>query len=237
MSTKEGTDIVRRAKTNNISVTTETCPHYLLLKKKHLEQLGPYGKVTPPIRGTVDDINALWQGLLDGTIDFIASDHAPHPRDEKEPGWENIFAADGGVIGVQTMLPLMLTQVNKGRISLTELVNLTSMNPAKVFNLYPRKGIIQIGSDADLNVIDLKKEFVIRAEDQYSNIDYTPYEGWKVKGIPILTIVRGKIVVYEGEVLAKQGCGEWVIPSGRISASTGFTTETREAGKRKEIKE
>jgi len=212
MSTAEGAELVRTAKARRGGVSAETCPHYLLLRKKHLEKLGPYGKINPPVRGTEADISALWRGLIDGTVDCLATDHAPHPTEEKEPGWDRIFDAAPGAIGVQTMLPLMLTQVNEGRIPLGALVRATSMNPARLFGLYPRKGVIQIGSDADLNVVDMRREAVIRAEEQYSKITHTPFDGWKVKGAPIQTLIRGETVSREGEVVAKPGHGEWLKP-------------------------
>jgi dihydroorotase-like cyclic amidohydrolase len=131
---------------------------------------------------------------------------------EKEVGWENIFEAAPGVIGVQTMLSLMLTSVNEGRLSLCKMVELTSMNPAKIFNLYPRKGIIQLGSDADLVIVDMDRKGTIRAEDQHSKMPFTPYDGWEVQGIPEITILRGEVAARDGEPTVTPGYGEWLRP-------------------------
>ena len=212
LSTKEGAELIRTAKRNRQAVTAETCPQYLLLEKTHLEKLGPYGKINPPVRGTKEDIAALWLGLRDGTVDCIATDHAPHLIEEKELGWKNIFDSAPGVIGVQTMLPLMLTEVNRGRLSLTKLVELTSANPAKIFNIYPRKGSIQIGSDADLVIINLKKRSTIRIEDQQSKMPFTPYNGWKIQGTPRVTIVRGQVAAEDGKVRVDPGYGKLIKP-------------------------
>ena len=215
VSSVAGVDIIKRAKNNGRKVTAETCPHYLMLKKSDLERLGPYGKINPPVRGTKKDINGLWMGLLKGSIDCISTDHAPHLIQEKEVGWENIFEAAPGVIGVQTMLPLMLTEVNNGLLSLMKLVELTSTNPAKIFNVYPKKGTIQVGSDADLVVIDMEKKGVIRTEDQFSKMPFTPYNGWQIQGCPMMTMIRGEIVAENGEIKAEPGYGEWIKPKNK----------------------
>jgi dihydroorotase-like cyclic amidohydrolase len=183
-----------------------------MLGKSDLDRLGPYGKINPPVRGTRKDMEGLWTALSRGVIDCIATDHAPHLMAEKEVGWENIFEAAPGAIGVQTMLPLMLTSVNEGRLSLCKMVELTSMNPAKIFNLYPRKGIIQLGSDADLVIVDMDRKGTIRAEDQHSKMPFTPYDGWEVQGIPEITILRGEVAARDGEPTVTPGYGEWLRP-------------------------
>jgi allantoinase len=212
LSTKEGAEIIRNAKKNGVKVTSETCPHYLLIKREKLGQMGPYGKVNPPIRGTVYHINALWEGIHNGTIDCIATDHAPHTIQEKEVGWENIFNAAPGVIGVQTMLPLMLTEVNKNNLSIMKLVELVSTKPAKTFNLYPKKGILFVGSDADIVIVDLKKKGTIKNNTQKSKMAYTPYHGYPIQGLPETTIVRGEIIIEKGKLVTNAGLGKWIQP-------------------------
>ncbi len=212
VSTVEGAELIGKARASGQEVTSETCPHYLMLGNSDLDRLGPYGKINPPVRGTWKDMEGLWTALSRGVIDCIATDHAPHLMAEKEVGWENIFEAAPGVIGVQTMLPLMLTSVNEGRLSLCKMVELTSMNPAKIFNLYPRKGIIQLGSDADLVIVDMDRKGTIRAEDQHSKMPFTPYDGWEVQGVPEITILRGEVAVRDGEPTVTPGYGEWLRP-------------------------
>jgi dihydroorotase len=157
-------------------------------------------KVNPPIRNK-DDTEQLWRAVIDGTIDNIATDHSPHAPVEKVR--DNVWEVLAGSVGVETQVPLMLTQVNEGRFSLARYVQLSSENPARLFGVYPRKGAIQIGSDGDLVIVDLKKEWEIKAEALHSKTKITPYDGWKVKGMPIYTIVRGNIVMDHGEIVSK----------------------------------
>ena len=212
LSTLAGMEKVKEAKDGFLDVTAETCPHYLLLDEADLKRLGPYGKINPPVRGKSEDIEGLWRGLGNGTVDCIATDHAPHLISEKDVGWDDIFEAAPGVIGVETMLPLMLTEVNRGRLPIEKLVELTSTNPAKIFNLYPRKGSIHLGSDADLIIVDMEKKGHIHSESLHSKMPFTPYEDWSFKGAPETTIIRGEVVIDDGELLVKPGYGKWIKP-------------------------
>lgn len=209
MSTSGGSDLVRSAKQAGISVTAETCPHYLLLTQEDMKKHGPYGKMNPPLRFSSDN-EGLWNGLNDGTVDIICTDHAPQTPDEKEPGWDDIWACKGGIIGVETMLPLILSQVNSGRISLNRASCTMSANPAKIFGLYPKKGAIQVGSDADLVIVDPKKEMTIEEDKLHTKTKKTAFAGRKLSGVPIMTIVRGYVVAEDGEVVGKPGFGQWL---------------------------
>jgi allantoinase len=160
MSTAGAAEIVKRAKEQGQSISAETCPHYLLLTAEDMKKLGPYAKMNPPLRSQ-EDQDSLWNAIADGTIDIISTDHAPQLPEEKESGWEDVWSSKGGLIGVETMLPLILTQMNAGRIKLERLVQCMSENPAKLFGLYPQKGVIQVGSDADLTIVDLRRKSVI----------------------------------------------------------------------------
>jgi allantoinase len=202
-------EAVRRAKMKGVRVTAETCPHYLLLTKKDGEKLGPYAKTNPPLRSR-SDMEALWTGLRDGTIDVVSSDHCPYTKEEKDVGWEDIFDARPGMPGLDTSIPLMLTQVNRGSISLEKLVELYSGNPAKTLGIYPKKGALLIGSDADITVVDLAKEEVIKRDKLYTKSKMTMFEGFKVKGIPIATFVRGELVMQDHEIVGKPGHGKFV---------------------------
>jgi len=208
MSSKEGVQLVKEAKEKGINVTAETGPHYLLLDCNYMKKVGSILKMNPPIRSR-ENGEALWKGLLDGIVEVIATDHSPHSPEEKIK--ENIWEAIPGFTGVETSVPLMLTQVNEGRLSINSYVKLASENPARLFNLYPRKGTIQVGSDADFTIVDMEREGVIQSEKLHSKTKITPFDGWRVKGLPIYTIVRGRIVMKDGEVIGKPQ-GEFIRP-------------------------
>jgi len=159
------------------------------------------------------DVEELWIGLNDGIVDIIASDHAPYTKEEKEAGRDDIWKAPAGAPTIETMLPLLLNKVNEGKISLETLTKATSEQVAKIFGLYPKKGVIQVGSDADLVIVDLNRTMKIDKEKMYSKArENTPYDGWKLKGWPIMTMVRGEVVMEDGEVIGKQGYGSFVSP-------------------------
>jgi len=207
MTAAGAVDVVEWAQAMGQAVTGETSTNYLLFTRETMEERGPYAKVDPPLRGKDDQLR-LWEALNDGTIDVLASDHAPYTKEEKERGWENIFDAPSGGVVIETTLPLMLDAVNRDMISLERLVETFSTNPAMMNGLYPRKGDIVLGADADLVVADMGKPFHIRGDDLQTIQKITPYEGMKGKGAPILTMVRGEIVYEDGQVVGKPGYGE-----------------------------
>jgi len=209
-STREAMDTIRLAKQNGLKVTAETCPQYLTLTTEVMKKAGPYAKINPPLRSSTD-VNAMWNAVKDGTVDIIGSDHAPFPKDEKDVGWTDIWRAPAGMPQLETMVPLLLTKVNEGRITIERLVQVMSENPAKIFGLYPRKGAIRIGSDADFTIADLKKRKTIRKEEMHTKgRSVTVYDGWEVKGVPTATIVRGQIVMDESGVVGKVGYGQFL---------------------------
>jgi len=213
VSCPQGIDLIYQRKMEGQRLTSETGPHYLALSEDDMERLGPYIKFAPPARSKAET-EQLWQQLADGRIDALGSDDGAHEKENKERGWENIWEAGSGAIGVETMLPVMLSEgVNRSRISLQRLVSLLSENPAKIFGIYPQKGAIQPGSDADLVIVDIKKEYVIEAEKLHSKEKHTPYDGLKVKGMPVLTMVRGEVVMEKGQVIGRPGYGNSVAPS------------------------
>jgi allantoinase len=210
ISTAEGVRLVGAAKRGKVDVTTETCPHYLSLTRADVLKFGPYLKMNPPLR-TEADLLALWRGLGNGTVDMITSEHAPGEADEKEIGWENIWDAWGGIPSIETMLPVVLSEgVNKGRIKIDKAAKVLAENPARRFGLYPKKGHIAIGADADFVVVDLSMEKKVKASDLHYKVGWTPYEGWIMKGWPTATIVRGQVVAKEGQILAKEGQAQFV---------------------------
>ncbi|MEM3061761.1 MAG: amidohydrolase family protein, partial [Candidatus Bathyarchaeia archaeon] len=178
--------------------------------KEDLKKHGPYLQVNPSLKSK-EDREALWRGLADGTIDIVTSDHYAPLKSEKEIGWKNAWEVEGGVPGVETTLMLLLSEgLNKHRISLERLIDAFCTRPAKIYGIYPMKGVIQLGSDADIALIDIKKEFKIRADKLHYKVDWTPYEGIKIKGLPILTMVKGEILMKDGEVWRKPELGKFI---------------------------
>lgn len=210
MSTAEGVQIVRKAKRRGVKVTTETCPHYLTFTRDDMKKQGPYLKMNPSLKGR-KDVQALWRGLRHGSVDIVTSEHAPGTREEKEVGWNDIWKAWGGVPAIETMLPVLLSEgVNKRRLSLSTLQRVCSESPAKIFGIYPRKGSIRKGADADLTIVDLKARRKVRAENLHYKVGWTPYEGWTMKGWPILTMRRGEVIYEDEQVVGKPGYAEFI---------------------------
>ncbi len=210
LSTKEGLNIIRWAKSHGINVSTETCPQYLVFTTEDFKKLGSVLKIAPPLRKE-EDLEELWKGLKDGSIDFICTDHAAgkYPEEKSSPDiWKNY----AGIPGTQLVVPSILHYgYHKGRLSLAEIQKLMSENAAKRYGLYPQKGTIQIGSDADFSVVDLDKEWTVEPSKLESKGKYSPFAGNKFKGKIYMTIIRGEIVYREGEgVIGKRGYGQFV---------------------------
>jgi allantoinase len=212
VSTPAAARLVAAARNAGVAASLETCPHYLALDETDLEQLGPIAKCAPPLRPRAM-VEALWQAVLDGGIDCIASDHSPCPPEAKEAGRADIWRAWGGIVGVQTLMPVLLTEgVHRRRLPLTELVRLTSANPARLFGLHPRKGAMRVGSDADLVLVDLEREWVLTAEQLLTRWPISPFVGRAFRGWVAATLVRGVVVYQDGRVLAQPGHGQPVRP-------------------------
>lgn len=210
MSTPGGLEMMRRAKDEGRPVSCEVNPWALFLGSwENVEKLGPYclGFWVPE-----QHVAALWKGIEDGTVDLVGTDHAPHTKEEKDIGWKDMWKSPGGEPQIQDYLKLFLTAVNDGKLTLDKLVRITSYNPARIFGVCPRKGIIQPGSDADIVIVDMDREETITNETTYTKVGWTPYHGRKVKGAPVYTILRGKVVMQEGKVIGKPGDGEFVTP-------------------------
>lgn len=181
-------ELIRRAKAAGVDITAETCPHYLLLDRVDYGRLGPVLKAFPPVRER-EDRKKLWEGMLDGTIDMIATDHAPHTKEEKSG---DIWRAMAGVAGVEISARLMLTEVAEGRLSLERLVALMSEGPARVWNLEGR-GKIGEGYGADLTLVDPERTGVIRNDDLHGKTNVTAFEGIRTVGMPVASVVKGKV--------------------------------------------
>ncbi len=198
---------IRDEKKNGTKIYVETCPHYLTLSYE--SQKGYLAKVMPPIR-TLKDVDTIWKEIQAGTIDTIGTDHVANQLKLKLAG-NDVWDALAGFPGIGTMLPLLISEgVNKNKMTLQQLVQLTSLNAAKIFGMFPKKGILQKDSDADIVIIDMKKENKVSSQLLDGFSDYTVYEGWNLKGWPVKTLVRGEIVAEDFKIVGKQGFGKFV---------------------------
>ncbi|MFE8695250.1 dihydroorotase [Cytobacillus sp. FJAT-53684] len=197
ISTKESVRVVRDAKRAGIKVTAEVTPHHLLLCEEDIPGLDTNYKMNPPLRGAADRA-ALIEGILDGTIDFIATDHAPHTAEEKAEGMQ---LAPFGIVGLETAFPLLYTHfVEKGIFTLKQLIDFLTVKPAEAFKL--ASGKLEVGAAADIVLLDLNHTEEINPEQFLSKGKNTPFAGWECKGWPVLTIVNGKIAWNKGSVTA-----------------------------------
>jgi dihydroorotase (multifunctional complex type) len=187
----------------------ETCPQYLYLVEDDVRERGPWLKFAPPPR-TKSEMAELRRLLNTGLIDTVATDHAPYGRDSKEEGLGDMWMAPNGVPGLETFLPLLLNGVNQGWLSLERLAAATAETPARIYGIYPRKGALQPGSDADMVIVDLKEKRTIRDEDQVTACGWTPYHGLRVEGWPKMSIIRGRVVMEDDQVLSVEGSGSFI---------------------------
>lgn len=212
MSTGIGALLIEAAKKEGGHVTAETCAHYLTLNAQDaMTERGSFAKIAPPLR-TKRDNEILWEKLESGAVDFIATDHAPYEiATEKAAEGMNIWTSFPGIPGTETMVPIIVSEgYNKGRLSLHRLVEVLSTSPAIHYGLYPKKGAMLVGSDADFTVIDLEKEWVVDEAKTQCKAKYTPFHGMKLKGGIDRTIVRGKVVYENGEIVGQPGYGQFV---------------------------
>lgn len=211
LSTEKGLKYIKMAREEGQKVYAETCPQYLVLDEtKYLNEGAKY-IMSPPLRKKEDN-KALWIGLKDGSISTVATDHCPFfYKTEKEPAESDFTKCPNGAPGVEERIPIIFSEgVMKGRISLNKFVEVTSTNPAKLFGIYPKKGEIAVGSDADITVIDPGKEVTLSKNILHENVDYTPYEGIRLTGYPIITIVRGKVLVKNSQFFGEKGYGKYL---------------------------
>ncbi len=227
MSTGIGARLIAQAKRRGLKVTSEVCPHYLVLNAPEaMTEYGAMAKIAPPLR-TKQDNAELWEGLANGSVDFVATDHAPYkiqankdqdevPVEKDAPGM-NIWTAFPGIPGTETMVNILVSEgYNKGRLTLEKLVEVLSKNAAVHYGLFPKKGAMAMGSDADLTIIDLKKEWAIHKDVSFMKNKYTPLHGMKLKGKVVKTVVRGTLVYEEaadelqGKILVKPGFGKHI---------------------------
>ena len=192
VSTELSVDLIRHAKKRGVKVTAETCPHYFSLTEDACDGFNTLAKVNPPLR-TKRDVEAVIEGLKDGTIDIIATDHAPHHMDEKNVEFD---LAASGMVGFETALPLVITYLVKpGHLTMKQVVEKMCVNPSRILGL--NKGTIEIGKPADIIVVDIDEENVVEVQKFASKSKNSPFDGFKLKGAVYCTIVGGKVVVRE----------------------------------------
>jgi dihydropyrimidinase len=218
LSSRVGLERIKAAQAEGRRVWTETCPQYLLLSDAEMERWGPLAKIGPPLRpADGPDRDALWQGSAQGHIATVGSDHSARAKRFKEPGWQNVFVdREGrpipfGSPSVETLVPLVYSEgvVRRG-LGLPWMARVLAENPARIFGLFPRKGAIRVGADADLTIIDPDAEWAITVSDHHSMAGWTLYEGWKVRGRPWMTLLRGQPLLNRGRLEQSPGFGRYL---------------------------
>jgi dihydropyrimidinase len=211
LSSKAALEACHRARARGVPVYVETRPLYIYLTSERFsEEDGAKYVGNPPLRDS-SDVEALWNGLWDGDIQTFCTDHAPWKLDEKLDPALDVSSFRPGVADLETLLPMLFSEgVGKGRISIHRFVEVTSTNAARLFGLFPQKGTIAVGSDADITIWDPSITRAVDARVMETNSDYSPYEGWEVTGWPVITISRGEVVYQNGEVVAEPGRGRLV---------------------------
>jgi allantoinase len=211
VSSPVSADLVRREKRHGRPATMEICPHHLLLDLDDLVRLGPYGACAPALRER-RLVERLWDSVLDGTADCLVSDHSAYPAAEKDPGWQDIFEALLGCQVIQETVPLVLDEAFHRRgMPLDAFVRFSSTNAARIAGLYPRKGSLLPGSDADVAIYDLEGEWQVDARNQqFSKNPWSPFDGRRVGARVVRTLVRGETVYADGEILAAPGSGRFL---------------------------
>lgn len=215
VSSRDGLAQVVAAERRGVRATCEALVAHLLLDDRAYDRYGNLAVLSPPLR-TPDHVRALWDGIARGEIDCIGSDHAPHTAEEQAR--RNVWEAVGGWVGVETTLPLMLAQVAGGRLTLERFVQLASENPARIYGLYPRKGSLQVGADADLVLVDLDRQWTLDQRQLHSKHPVTPFDGWTVAGKLVATFLRGRCIVRDGE-LVSEPTGAMLSPGVRTDSS------------------
>ncbi len=210
----EALEKVRQARNKGLPAYAETCPQYLLLDVNQYKEPdfgGAKYVMSPPLREKWNQ-EILWDGLKNGDLQVISTDHCPFNfKGQKDMGIDDFSKIPNGAPGIETRIPLIYTEgVGKHRFSLNKMVELTAATPAKLFGLFPEKGTIAVGADADIVLFDPEKEVTLTQGILHQNVDYTPYEGMKVKGYAVKTIVAGKVIVDNGKFIGEKGTGKYI---------------------------
>jgi dihydroorotase-like cyclic amidohydrolase len=220
LSSSNGLDMIEEWRRKGVDVTCETGAHYCFLTSNDMQSLGPILRMNPPVREPGHG-DVLLDGLASGLVTSVATDHSPHLREEKlNP---DIWKAISGFAGVETSVRLFLTYgVHRGRMTLQQFARATSEGPARTWGLYPRKGAIRVGSDADLTVIDLDQEGVIEEARLHGKNNLNPFEGHRTRGAAVATVIRGMLVMRNGELIGE--------PRGRMTRPVSQATIAKTNG-------
>ncbi len=218
LSSAEALEEVERARARGVRIEAETCPQYLCLSDELYDQphfAGARYVMSPPLR-TRTSQEPLWRGLANGTIDTVATDHCPFSLADKELGAGDFSRIPNGAPGIETRLALLWSLgVRPGKISPSRFVDVISTAPARIFGLYPRKGAIAVGSDADLVIWDPDRESTLSVATHHSRVDYCTYEGWKLVGLPATVLSRGQVIVEGGRFCGRPGAGRFLARAAR----------------------
>ncbi len=205
----EGVDLIQKARARGLDVYVETCPHNLYLSSEDFEQKGPWVAFAPPVRDP-ERVAGLWKRLADGQIHTMGSDHGAVEKSLKEVGYQDIWKSLFSVPDAETFTCLMLDAASKGKLTLERLSALQSENPARLYGLFPKKGILQVGSDADFTIVDLKPSYTLRAGEMHTACGWIPYEGLEITGRVTHTILRGEVLMENQKIDARPGFGKFI---------------------------
>lgn len=210
LSSKDGLDMIVEHRAKGVDITTETGAHYMFLSEEDMDEMGTVLRMNPPVRSK-EHGDALWNGVMDGSINFIADDHSPHAEEEKMKG---IWEAISGFVGVETLMQVMYSEaVVKRGMSVNHFVRICSENGARAWDCYPQKGSLQVGTDADLTIFDPEQKWQIDRHELHSKGKVTPWHLWEGKGLPVGTVVRGNVIMWNRKFVADRPIGRLIRPN------------------------
>jgi dihydroorotase-like cyclic amidohydrolase len=201
--------MIRDARLNGVRVYAESCPQYFYLTRDDLAEKGPWLKFAPAVRGA-EDVNQMWSELEMGNVNVLSTDHCPFPKAEKAAGIDDIWEAPYGIPGIETTVRLMLNGVFNGKVNLERVVQALCETPAKLYGLYPKKGCLQPGSDADILLVDMNARDTLANDSIVSKCGWTPYDSMEVHGKIMKTLLRGKVVAENGKPVGEPGYGRFI---------------------------
>ena len=211
-SSPKAVEIAQMFRSQGAKVSVETCIQYLTFTKEEIIKLGPYGQFIPPFR-SLHAVEGMWKHVLDGSIDCLASDHSPYTFEEKEAGFHSIWDSPAGITGIQTWVPQFFSEsFHTRQMPISQFVMLCSTRAAQIFGLYPKKGVIAPGSDADLVIFDPEAKWIVASDDLLYKKKWSPFIGKEIKGRVDMTIVCGEVVYQNGTIITQGGQGRFVFP-------------------------